>query len=158
MTTEYVFLRQALELDLKLDSDALCHWFLSEQKPDGSWSLAPGDCPGDISITTEVYLALKILGISSDAAPMQRARKFIIAQGGVEKVRNLTRIYLATFGLFPWKNTPIESIPTPGTEQTITSLTTKGITSPANNNETMTRTLCSSSPFFSLPTVHTPNF
>ena len=36
ITAEYVFLRQALELDLKTDSDALCHWFFSEQKPDGS--------------------------------------------------------------------------------------------------------------------------
>ena len=36
ITAEYVFLRQALELDLKANSDALCHWFFSEQKPDGS--------------------------------------------------------------------------------------------------------------------------
>ena len=106
ITAEYVFLRQALELDLKADSDALCHWFFSEQKPDGSWSIAPGDYPGDISTTTEAYLALKILGIPSDAPPMQRAQKFVITQGGVEKVRIFTRIYLATFGLFPWNSVP----------------------------------------------------
>ena len=58
ITAEYVFLRQALSLDLRFDSDALCHWFFSEQKPDGSWSIAPGDYPGDISTTTEAYLAL----------------------------------------------------------------------------------------------------
>nr|ANM86693.1 putative squalene cyclase [Cladonia uncialis subsp. uncialis]AUW31003.1 putative squalene-hopene cyclase [Cladonia uncialis subsp. uncialis] len=106
ITAEYVFLRQALELDLKVDSDALCHWFFSEQKPDGSWSIAPSDYPGDVSTTTEAYLALKILGISSDAPPMQRARNFVITQGGVEKVRIFTRIYLATFGLFPWNSVP----------------------------------------------------
>lgn len=71
ITAEHVFLRQALGLDLKFDSDALCHWFFSEQKPNGSWSIAPGDCPGDISTTTEAYLALKILGIPRDAPPMQ---------------------------------------------------------------------------------------
>ena len=106
ITAEYVFLRQALGLDLKVDSDALCHWFFSEQKPDGSWGIAPGDYPGDISTTTEAYLALKILGIPSDALHMKRARTFVINQGGVEKVRIFTRIYLATFGLFPWSSVP----------------------------------------------------
>ena len=106
ITAEFVFLRQALGLDLKVDSDALCRWFFPEQKPDGSWGIAPGDYPGDISTTTEAYLALKILGIPSDAPPMQRARRFMITQGGVEKVRIFTRIYLATFGLFPWSSVP----------------------------------------------------
>ena len=101
-----MFLRQALGLDLRFDSDALCHWISSEQKPDGSWSIAPGDYPGGISTTTEAYLALKILGFPSNAPPMQRAQKFRIAQGGVEKVRVFTRIYLATFGLFPWSSVP----------------------------------------------------
>ena len=106
ITAEYVFLRQALGLDLKVDSDALCHWFFSEQKLDGSWSIAPDDYPGDISTTTGAYLALKILGISSDAPPMQRARKYVVTQGSVEKVRIFTRIYLATFGLFFWNFVP----------------------------------------------------
>ena len=106
MVAGHVSLRQALELDLKLDSGALCHWFLSEKKPGGFWSLVSGDYPGGISITTEIYFALKILGIPSDAAPVQRVRKFVIAQGSVEKVRNLMRIYLAIFGLFLWNSVP----------------------------------------------------
>ena len=106
ITAEYMFLRQALGLDLKVDSDALCHWFFSKQKPDGSWSVAPGDYPGDISTTTEAYLALKLLGIPSDAPPMHQARKFVIIQGDVEKVRVFTRLYLATFDLFPWNSVP----------------------------------------------------
>ena len=106
ITAEYVFLRQALGLDMSIDSDALCQWFLSEQKPDGSWSIATGDYPGCVSTTTEAYLALKILGISANEPAMQRARRFVISQGGVEKVRIFTRIYLATFGLFPWSSVP----------------------------------------------------
>lgn len=31
----------------------------SDQKPDGSWGISPGDYPGDISKTVEAYLALK---------------------------------------------------------------------------------------------------
>ena len=62
--------------------------------------------PGDVSTSVEAYLALKILGVSVKDPAMDRARCFIIAAGGVEKVRIFTRIYLATFGLFPWKSVP----------------------------------------------------
>ncbi|MCJ1247668.1 hypothetical protein MMC30_004883 [Trapelia coarctata] len=105
ITAEYVFLGQALGLDLACDRDALCRWFFSEQKEDGSWTIAP-DYPGDVSTTTEVYLALKILNVSAEDPAMRRARDFVISVGGVAKVRVLTRIYLATFGLFPWNAVP----------------------------------------------------
>lgn len=105
ITAEYVFLRQSLGLDFKNDAKALCRWFLSEQQPDGSWSIAP-DYAGDISATTEAYLALKILGYPSDDAAMVRARDFVLGMGGVAKVRIFTRVYLATFGLFPWAAVP----------------------------------------------------
>ena len=101
ITAEYVFLRQALGLDLTADRNALCQWFLSEQRPDGSWSIAP-DYPGDVSTTTETYLALKLLGYRAGDPVMCRARDFVLSVGGVAKVRMFTRIYLATFGLFPW--------------------------------------------------------
>jgi squalene-hopene/tetraprenyl-beta-curcumene cyclase len=83
----------------------LISYFLSEQNGDGSWALAP-HYPGDVSTTTEAYFALKLLGIQPDIAPMQRARQFIISEGGIAKVRIFTRIFLATFGLFPWKAVP----------------------------------------------------
>ena len=105
ITAEYVFLRQTLGLDLTADRDALCQWFLSEQRPDGSWSIAP-DYPGDVSTTTETYLALKILGYPAGDPVMCRARDFVLSVGGVAKVRMFTRIYLATFGLFPWDAVP----------------------------------------------------
>lgn len=37
---------------------------------------------------------------------MQRAWFFVKSVGGVAKVRIFTCIYLATFGLFPWKAVP----------------------------------------------------
>lgn len=107
ITAEYVMLYQALGLQKSLDRDreALCNWLLSGQNPDGSWSIAP-DYPGDVSTTTEAYLALKILGVSSETPAMLRACSFVKAVGGVANVRIFTRIYLATFGLFPWKAVP----------------------------------------------------
>ena len=107
ITAEYIMLYQALGLEksLERDREALSHWFLSDQNPDGSWAIAP-NYPGDISTSTEAYLALKILGTSTKDPAMQRACSFIRSVGGVAKVRFFTRIYLATFGLFPWNAVP----------------------------------------------------
>lgn len=107
ITAEYVMLCQALGLNKSLDHDreALCQWLLSEQNPDGSWGIAP-NYPCDVSTTTEAYFALKILGLSTKIPAMQRACCFVRSVGGVAKVRILTRIHLATFGLFPWKAVP----------------------------------------------------
>ena len=106
ITAEYVFLRQALGLDLDCDRQALRRWLLSDQNADGSWGIAPVDYPGDVSTSVEAYLALKVLGVSIKDPAMERARSFIVAAGGVESVRIFTRIYLATFGLFSWDAVP----------------------------------------------------
>ena len=105
ITSEYIFLRQAFDLPLDHDRAAYCRYLLSEQNADGSWSLAP-DLPGDVSTTTEAYLALKILGVSTKTMEMQRARQCVRELGGVAKVRVFTRMFLATFGLFPWDAVP----------------------------------------------------
>ena len=107
ITAEYVMLYRALGLNKSLDRDreALCQWLLSDQNADGSWGIAP-NYPGDVSTTTEAYLALKILGVSINTEAMQQACFFVRSIGGVAKVRIFTRIYLATFGLFPWKAVP----------------------------------------------------
>ncbi|KAL4924526.1 terpene cyclase/mutase family protein [Aspergillus undulatus] len=105
ITAEYIFLRQALGMDLTADSQAYIRHILSRQNSDGSWGLAP-EYPGDVSTTTEAYLALKILGTNMAIPEMQRARNFILEVGGVARVRVFTRIFLATFGLFPWDAVP----------------------------------------------------
>ncbi|RAK98676.1 squalene cyclase [Aspergillus ibericus CBS 121593] len=105
ITAEYVFLQQALGLDLQTDRTAYCRYILSEQNSDGSWGLAPGYA-GDVSTTTEAYLALKLLGTSTETPAMQRAQAFTLTAGGVARVRVFTRIFLATFGLFPWDAVP----------------------------------------------------
>jgi squalene-hopene/tetraprenyl-beta-curcumene cyclase len=109
ITAEYVFLHQTLGhwQTYNESKDSICDYLFSEQNDDGSWSIAP-DHPGDISASTEAYLALKILGQTSDGSPaMRKAQQWITTEGGgVERVRVFTRIYLATFGLFPWSAVP----------------------------------------------------
>jgi len=109
ITAEYVFLHQTLGRwqGSNESKDPICDYLFSEQNDDGSWSIAPGH-PGDISASVEAYLALKILGQTcEESQAMQKARRWITTVGGgVERVRVFTRIYLATFGLFPWSAVP----------------------------------------------------
>ncbi|MCJ1425341.1 hypothetical protein MMC29_003229 [Sticta canariensis] len=104
-TAEWIFVCQSVGLDLTDDAEAYRTYFWSEQNPDGSWGLAPS-FRGDVSVTTEAYLALKILEVPPNLPAMRRAREFVLAAGGVSKVRMFTRLFLATFGLFPWDATP----------------------------------------------------
>ena len=105
-TAQYVFLRQHFALTFDpTEIEALSRWIFSKQKNDGSWGLAP-NCGGDVSTTTETYLALKILGTSPDDPRMQAARGCIINLGGLTATRMFTRIFLASFGLISWNSLP----------------------------------------------------
>ena len=100
ITAQQIFFYQSLG-DSIPESDAYRRYLLSQQQPDGSWAIAPG-YPGDVSTSTEVYLALKILGVSGQDKAMTSGRNFIKSSGGIAKVRVFTRIFLAQFGLLPW--------------------------------------------------------
>ncbi|KAF3002689.1 terpene cyclase [Curvularia kusanoi] len=104
ITAQQIFLLQSLGEKVS-DVAAYRRYLLSEQLPDGSWTIAPGHL-GDISISTEAYLALKILGVPPDNQAMLSAKEFIRGSGGVARVRIFTRIFLAQFGLFPWNAVP----------------------------------------------------
>jgi squalene-hopene/tetraprenyl-beta-curcumene cyclase len=105
ITAEYVFLRQALGLELAERKDPTARYLFSRQKDDGSWGIAHNH-PGDVSTTVETYLALLLLGLPTGDDRMLRAERFIRGAGGIAKVRVFTRINLALFGLFPWDAVP----------------------------------------------------
>lgn len=105
MTCEYIFLMTWFKLDISADQEALIHHIRKEQRPDGSWALAP-DAPSHVSSPTEAYLALKILGVDCGSPTMEAARKSILSQGGISSVRNITKIWLALFGILSWSDYP----------------------------------------------------
>ncbi len=78
---------------------------LSTQADDGGWPLYQGG-PGHVSVSIEAYFALKLAGRVTDEAPLQRARAFIHARGGLAKAGVFTRTFLAYFGQFPWWGLP----------------------------------------------------
>lgn len=106
VTAEYVLLRQMLGLPFEPHRDGLCRYLLGLQGEDGSWSIAPGH-EGDVSTTAEVYLALRILGLVAESAPLERARLYVLRHGGLERVRIFTRVFFACFGLVPWDAVPV---------------------------------------------------
>ncbi|KAJ4304895.1 hypothetical protein N0V90_000423 [Kalmusia sp. IMI 367209] len=62
ITSQQIFFYQSLGITIR-EADEYRQYLLSQQQSDGSWSIAP-DYPGDLSITAETYLALKILDVS----------------------------------------------------------------------------------------------
>ncbi|KAM7195556.1 squalene-hopene cyclase [Naviculisporaceae sp. PSN 640] len=107
-TTQYIFTLISLGQPIQ-GSDRKAHidYFLSTQEPDGSWALAPQyPYGGNLSVTVETYLALKMLGLDPAHAVMRNAQKWILQNGGLEKVRNTTRLFLAMFGIISWSSIP----------------------------------------------------
>lgn len=76
------------------------------QRPDGSWAMYHG-APGDLSTSVECYVALKLAGDATEAPHMRQARAFILASGGVPRARVFTKIWLALFGQWDWRGTPV---------------------------------------------------
>lgn len=85
--------------------EGLVRRMLSQQREDGSWSLFK-DGPSDLSTTIECYFAMRLAGRPIDHPALVKARSFIVANGGLTKVRVFSRIHLALFGLIPWSACP----------------------------------------------------
>jgi squalene-hopene/tetraprenyl-beta-curcumene cyclase len=87
-------------------TDALIRGILARQRSDGSWETYFNAPSGDINATVEAYAALRVSGAGEDDPPVRRAREWILANGGLRKIRVFTRIWLALIGEWPWEHTP----------------------------------------------------
>lgn len=91
-------------VDEKWQRKAVNHLF-SQQLPTGGWSIYPGG-PAEINATVKAYLALKLAGVPLTDSRMLRARQTALSLGGVPRMNTFSKLYLALFGLFPWKYVP----------------------------------------------------
>jgi squalene-hopene/tetraprenyl-beta-curcumene cyclase len=106
MDAEDLLLREFLGIRTEEQTVAAAKWIRSRQRDDGTWANFFGG-PGELSTTIEAYVVLRLAGDSPDDEHLTRARDFIVASGGVESSRVFTRIWLATFNLWPWNELPV---------------------------------------------------
>ena len=105
MEAEDLLLREFLGISDAQILAETARWIRSKQRPDGTWASFEGG-PPELSTTVEAWVALRLAGDAVNAEHMARAQEWILAQGGVERSRVFTRIWLALFGLWSWDDLP----------------------------------------------------
>jgi squalene-hopene/tetraprenyl-beta-curcumene cyclase len=105
MDAEDLLLREFLGIREREATTRSAVWIRSQQRPDGSWAIFDGG-PGNLSATVEAYIALRLAGDRPEDEHMRAACAFVLDQGGIERVRVFTHIWLAMFGAWPWERVP----------------------------------------------------
>jgi len=105
MDAEDLLMREFLGIRTEAETAEAARWIRSQQRSDGTWATFAGG-PGDLSTTVEAWIALRLAGDSPTEPHMRAAEKFCRAEGGIERSRVFTRIWLALFGLWSWDDLP----------------------------------------------------
>ncbi len=105
ITAEYLMLLTFAGIEDKERSGKMANHILRRQRPDGTWAVHHGG-RGDISTSVEAYFALKLAGYSAEDSRLEKARRFILANGGLAETRFFTKVFLALFGQYDWKIVP----------------------------------------------------
>jgi len=105
MDAEDILLREFLGIRRAEETARSAAWIRSQQRADGTWANFY-EGPGDLSTTIEAYWALRLAGDEPRDAHMRIAAEFIRAQGGLERARVFTHLWLALFGLWSWERVP----------------------------------------------------
>ena len=106
MDAEDLLLRQFLGIRTDEETAAAAIWIRSNQRDDGTWANFFGG-PGDLSTTIEAYVALRLAGDPADAPHMAAAASFVRGQGGLERARVFTKMWMALFGKWSWDELPV---------------------------------------------------
>lgn len=87
--------------------DGVVRYILDRQREDGSWDVYFGAEQGDINTTLECYFALRLQGFAPENPVMVKARKWLLENNWIDKIRVFTKYWLALFGQWPWAHTPV---------------------------------------------------
>jgi len=105
MDAEDLMLRTFLGISTPRTNEETARWIRSQQRADGSWATFHGG-PGDLSTTVEAWVALRLAGDQPEEPHLRKAAAFVRSEGGVERARVFTHIWLALFGLWSWDDCP----------------------------------------------------
>jgi squalene-hopene/tetraprenyl-beta-curcumene cyclase len=104
---EYILLKHYLDepLDAAVE-EKFAVYLRRHQGVHGGWPLFQ-DGDFDMSASVKAYFALKMIGDSTDAPHMERAREAILARGGARHSNVFTRIQLSLYGIMNWTSVPV---------------------------------------------------
>lgn len=68
----------------------------------GVWGLHPHD-EGSLFVTTLVYVAARLLGVSPSAPWLRGARRMFDHEGGVQRIPTWGKVWLSVLGLYDWR-------------------------------------------------------
>jgi squalene-hopene/tetraprenyl-beta-curcumene cyclase len=105
ITAEALLVHKIWGTDTRLPLKKLETYFRQHQRDHGGWELFYGD-GGELSVSIEAYMALRLLGVPSDDPALTKARTFILDRGGITKSRVFTKIHLALIGCYSWRGVP----------------------------------------------------
>jgi len=105
MDAEDMLLREFLGIRRADETERSAAWIRSQQREDGTWANFHGG-PGELSTTIEAYWALRLAGDEPEQEHMRSAADFIRGEGGLERARVFTHVWLALFGLWSWERVP----------------------------------------------------
>ncbi len=98
-----IILLRTLEINDEDLIRELTERILSKQEANGAWKLFHDEGDGNVSATVEAYYSLLYSGyVSKEDNRLLAAKKFILANGGLEKSHMFTKIMLALTGQYPW--------------------------------------------------------
>ena len=98
-----IILLRTLEINDENLIRELTERILSKQEANGAWKLFHDEDDGNVSATVEAYYSLLYSGyVSKEDNRLLAAKKFILANGGLEKSHMFTKIMLALTGQYPW--------------------------------------------------------
>jgi squalene-hopene/tetraprenyl-beta-curcumene cyclase len=105
ITAEVLLLHHVWGTFERVPRAAAERYFRDEQCDHGGWELAYGD-GGDLSVSVEAYMALRMLGVDAADPALRLARAFILARGGITRARIFTKMHLALAGAYEWAGLP----------------------------------------------------
>jgi squalene-hopene/tetraprenyl-beta-curcumene cyclase len=105
ITSEFVLLCKIWGIDQRYPMHKVETYLRKLQNDQGAWELYAGD-GGELSVSVETYMALRLLGVSTSDPALVRAKQFILARGGITKTRIFTKLHLALIGCYDWRGLP----------------------------------------------------
>jgi squalene-hopene/tetraprenyl-beta-curcumene cyclase len=105
ITAEVILLHHVWDVFDRVPAPQAEAYLRGEQRAHGGWELAYDD-GGELSVSIEAYMALRLLGVPQDDPALIRARTYILARGGISKSRIFTKLHLALIGAYGWDGLP----------------------------------------------------